>query len=101
MDRLASALQSILGKPVINETDISGAYRFTFVWGEDRVAALAAALRNKFGLELTPGKRDLDALVVDRIEADGATSILGRIGRLTSGAPSDVRRTISNAFTIR
>jgi hypothetical protein len=63
-----------------------------FAWGEDRLATVTAALRNKFGLELRSAKRDLDALVVDRIQPDGALSVLDRVGRMTSGAPRDSGR---------
>ena len=101
MERLAAGLQGVLGRPVINETGIGDAYDLEFAWGEDRLATVTAALRNKFGLELKPGKRELEALVVDRIQPDGALSVLGRVGRMTSGAPLGVRRAISNALTIR
>jgi uncharacterized protein (TIGR03435 family) len=101
MERLAAAVQSVLGKPVIDETGIGGAYHLEFAWGEDRLATVMAALRNKFGLELKPAKRELDALVIDRIQPDGALSVLDRVGRFTSGAPRGVRQAISNALTIR
>jgi hypothetical protein len=100
MERLASALQAILAKPVLNETGIEGGYRIDLVWGEDRAATLASALRGKFGLELTAAKRDLEALVVRRIEPDGAVSVLTEVGRLTSGAPRGIRRAVSNVLTI-
>ena len=101
MDTVAGGLQSVLGKPVLNETGIGGAYNLEFAWGEDRLATVTAALRNKFGLELKPAKRELDALVVDRIQPDGALSVLDRVGRMSSGAPRGVRQAISNALTIR
>jgi uncharacterized protein (TIGR03435 family) len=101
MDRVAGAVQSVLGKPVMNETGIDGVYHVEFAWGEDRLATVTAALRNKFGLDLRSAKRDLDALVVDRIQPDGALSVLDRVGRMTSGAPRGFRRAISKALTIR
>jgi uncharacterized protein (TIGR03435 family) len=36
----ATALQSILGRPVIDETRIPGYYTFEFAWGEDRLATV-------------------------------------------------------------
>ncbi len=100
MDRLASAVQAILAKPVLNETGIAGSYRIDLAWSENRAAALAAALRNKFGLELTAVKRDLEALVVDRIEPDSALSVIRQIGSLTANAPRGIRRAISEMVTI-
>lgn len=100
MDRVASALQAILAKPVVNETRIEGAYRLDLAWGEDRVATLTAALRNKFGLELTPSKREMEALVVERMEPDGALSVIRRLGRWTERAPLGLRRAVSRALTI-
>ena len=100
LDRVAAAVQSVLGKPVIDETGISGVYRVDFAWGEDRVATVSSMLENKFGLILTAARRDLDALIVDRIEPDGAVSVLTQVGRITSRAPALVRRAIAGALTI-
>jgi hypothetical protein len=73
--RLASAVQAILARPVLNEIGIAGGYRIDFAWGEDRVATLTAALR----------------------KPDGAASVLTQVGRLTSGAPRGFRRPVSRA----
>ena len=100
MDRLAAGLQAILGKPVVNETGIARAYRFELSWGEDREASLVSALLHQFGLELRPAKRELEALVVDRIQPDGALSVITQVGRLAGRAPRGIRRAISNALTI-
>jgi uncharacterized protein (TIGR03435 family) len=42
MGGLASALEAILGRPVIDETGIAGSYDFEFGWSKDRVAAITA-----------------------------------------------------------
>jgi uncharacterized protein (TIGR03435 family) len=101
MGGLASALQGILGRPVIDETGIAGSYNIEFGWGEDRVASVTAALRDRFGLRLTPDSRDMDALIVDRIRRDPALVLLAQVGRLTRAAPPRVRQHIANALTIR
>ena len=101
MERLASALQGILGRPVIDETGIAGSYDFEFGWGEDRVATVTTALREQFGLQLSPEKRDLDALIVDSIRRDPALVLLEHVGRMTRGAPPYVRQRIADILTIR
>jgi uncharacterized protein (TIGR03435 family) len=100
MERLASALQSILGKPVIDETGITGSYDLELAWGEDRLASITAAVE-KFGLRLSAEKRELEALIVDDVRRDATLVMLAQIGRLTQAAPQQVRRTIAGAFTIR
>jgi uncharacterized protein (TIGR03435 family) len=100
MDRLAGGLQAILGIPVVNETGIAGAYRFELSWGENRRALLPSALLHKYGLELKEAEREMEALVVDRIQPDGALSVITQVGRLAKGAPGGIRRAISSALTI-
>jgi uncharacterized protein (TIGR03435 family) len=101
MAALASALQNILGRPVIDETAITGSYNVEFGWGEDRVASVTTALRDKFGLRLSTATRDMDALIVDRIWRDPTLVVLAQIGRITRGAPQRVRQHIANALTMR
>jgi uncharacterized protein (TIGR03435 family) len=100
MERLASALQSILGKPVIDETGITGSYNLEFGWGDDRVASVTATLRDRFGLRLTSGKRDLEALIVDDIRRDAALVLLAQIGRVTSAAPPALGQRIAHVLKI-
>lgn len=101
MERLAAALQSILGRPVLDETGITGKYNLEFGWGEDRVATLTAALEDRFGLRLSPETRDLEALIVDSVRRDTALVLLEGADRLTRGAPPNVRRQIANFLTVR
>jgi uncharacterized protein (TIGR03435 family) len=101
MADLASALQGILGRPVIDQTGIAGSYNMEFDWGEDRVGSVTAALRDRFGLRLMPETRDMDALVVDRIRRDAALVLLAQVGRLTRAAPPLVRQQIANVLTMR
>ena len=101
MERLASALQGILGRPVIDETGITGKYDLEFGWGEDRVASLTTTLHDKFGLRLSAETRELEALVVDKVSRDAGLVLLEGADRLTRGAPLNVRRQIANLLTIR
>ena len=100
LSRLAGALQNVLGKPVIDETGIAGFYNFEFRWGENRIASVTAVLRDRFGLVLTPGSRNLEALVVDSIQPDAALSLLSSVARLTRGAPPLIRQRISSTLSI-
>jgi uncharacterized protein (TIGR03435 family) len=97
---LASALEAILGRPVIDETGVTGWYDLEFSWGEDRPASVAAVLQNRFGLLLTPTRRELDALVIDRAEPGAALTLLSQVGHLTLGAPQTLRNQIGKALTI-
>jgi uncharacterized protein (TIGR03435 family) len=100
MEGLASALQGILGKPVIDETGITGTYDLEFGWTADRASSVTAVLHDRFGLRLTPATRDMDALIVDGIRRDAALVLLAQIGRATSGAPSHLRQRIADFLTI-
>jgi uncharacterized protein (TIGR03435 family) len=101
MERLASALQGIVGRPVIDETGITGKYNLDFAWGEDRIATLTATLQDRFGLRLSVEKRDLEALIVDNARRDASLVLLEGADRLTRGAPPNVRRQIANFLTVR
>jgi uncharacterized protein (TIGR03435 family) len=98
---IASALQSVLGQPVIDETGLRGTYDFEIGWGENRAAAVTATLRDQFGLRLTPARRQMDALIVDAINRDASLTLLGQVGRLTRPAPPPMRRWIAEAMTTR
>jgi uncharacterized protein (TIGR03435 family) len=101
MEGVASALQGILGRPVVDETGLRGTYDMEFEWGEDRVPSVTATLLDRFGLRLSPGTRDLESLIVDRIQRDPALVLFGQLGRFTRGAPAQVRQSIANALTMR
>lgn len=101
MQQLAHALQSILGRPVIDETGMTGWYNLEFGWEENRVPSVTAVLRERFGLELSPGKRDMDTLIVDNIRRDAALVLLEQIGHMISVAPTGVRQHIAEVLTIR
>ena len=88
----------------MSETHIAGRYTFDMAWGdialgEDRAAAVKAALENRFGLLLTADRRPLDALIVDNAELDAALSLVRRTARATGGWPAGLRRTVSGTWT--
>lgn len=100
MEGLANAVQGILGRPVIDETGIDGLYDLEFGWDENRASSVPAILRDRFGLQLSEGTRDMEALIVDKIRPDPALMLLEQIGRITSIAPPHFRRHIGELFTI-
>lgn len=100
MKEVASGLQGILGKPVIDETGLTGTFNLEFGWEGERVASVTTTLRDRFGLRLTPATREMEALVVDRVRRDPSLVLLGEIGRVTRAAPSHLREQISNAVRV-
>jgi uncharacterized protein (TIGR03435 family) len=100
MRNLADARQNILGRPVIDDTGIGGLYDLEFGWTEDRVASVTEVLRDRFGLHLAEGRRDMDALVVDSIRRDPALVLLDRIARVISVAPASLRQHIGSTIRI-
>jgi len=101
MERLASALQTIAGRPVVDETGVTGKYDLDFSWGQDRIDSLTAALHDRFGLRLSAEKREMEALIVDSVRRDAGLVLLEGADRLTRGAPADLRRKIANLLTVR
>src|SRR6185503_4708380 len=93
---LGNALQNVLGKPVIDETGIAGNYDFEFPWGENRAATITEALDTRYGLILQPGRRKLDALIVDRAERPAALTVMARMTRLSSRLPFNFRLAVSH-----
>ena len=100
-ERIAAALQLIVGKPVIDETGLRGSYDLSLDWGDDAVASITPFLRERFGLHLAPARRDVDVLVIDSIRRDPALFLVGQTPRLTRHAPRRLREHIAGVFTIR
>ena len=100
MPGLASTLQSVIGRPVIDETGITGTYNFDLRWEDDKLAALTALVRDRYGLELTPVTREMEALIVDSVRRDVELVLLDHAGRLTRAVPPDLRRRLSGLLTV-
>ena len=69
MSSLASSLEEILNKPVINETGLTNHYDFQLLWnastsGEADPIELTRVLHEQLGLELAPAKRAVEFLAV-------------------------------------
>ena len=87
MKQLAGAVQNILGKPVIDETGLAGAVQSGVWLGRGSRGFRQSYFAHRFGLHLTPAKREMEALVVDRVRRDPSLVLLGEIGRVTRAAP--------------
>lgn len=96
---LCRILQSVLGKPVVDETGIAGHYDFVMAWGENIERTVTQALDAKFGLMLSPATRKLPALIVDPVDRSAAIVVLSGMGRLTSRWPAGLRRGVSRALS--
>jgi len=94
-------LQTIAGRPVVDETGVTGKYDLDFSWGQDRIDSLTAVLHDRFGLRLSAEKREMEALIVDSVRRDAGLVLLEGADRLTRGAPADLRRKIANLLTVR
>jgi uncharacterized protein (TIGR03435 family) len=100
MRAVASAIQGVVGKPVFDETGITGWYDLDFEWDGDRVAAMTGLLRAKYGLRLSAARREMDALVVDRVRRDGSLVLFSHVGRATQRTPPGLRRHIADIFSV-
>lgn len=70
MRGLASRLGQILQQPVVDATQLEGAYDFVLTWqpGDGQDASLLTAVREQLGLILESRRMPVDTLVVDRAE---------------------------------
>jgi uncharacterized protein (TIGR03435 family) len=100
MEDVARGLQSVLGRPVIDETGITGTYNVQIDWGTDRLASVTSALRDRFGLTLTPAERRMDALVVDDISRDASLVLLEHAGRALRWTPASMRERLSQMLAV-
>ena len=87
MSHITDALQAILGKPVLDKTGMAERYTFELTWENPPLTDVTATLRDRFGLELTPARVDMDTLVIDRVRRDPAMFLLGQASRLARLAP--------------
>jgi len=70
IESITASLEDFLGKPVIDETQLTNRYDFQLLWDESgaedaKPGRIAAAVREQLGLELTPAKRPIKILVVE------------------------------------
>jgi bla regulator protein BlaR1 len=70
---LAGLLSRFAGRPVIDQTGLTGTYNTGLTWAGDTATdsplpSLPAALREKFGLELKPQVGPVDTLIINHVE---------------------------------
>ncbi len=64
--RLAETLPNWLGKPVVAETGLKGLYDFELEYRDDSPKMLTEGLKEKYGLVVTPARRKVRMLVVEK-----------------------------------
>jgi thiol-disulfide isomerase/thioredoxin len=74
MDDLAYILATGLENPVLNETGVDGAYDARFEVSGGDFDSLNAALKEKLGLELVPGKQEMAITVLEVSRQDVSTT---------------------------
>jgi len=78
IDSLAMNLSNTVGRTVVNQTGLAGAYDFTLEWAPEGADAsdprpsIFTALEEQMGLKLKSAKGPVDAIVVDAIERPSA-----------------------------
>ncbi|MBI3878301.1 MAG: TIGR03435 family protein, partial [Verrucomicrobia bacterium] len=70
-DFLCQSLENRLGKPVVDESSLSGGFDLQLTWESDgrddlNPAGLMKALREQLGLELVLAKRAVEVVVVEK-----------------------------------
>ena len=73
MPRIADALASNVGRPVVDKTGLPGTYYFDMKYAGDNapessLPSLTTALKEQFGLELKPDTGPVEVLVIDKAE---------------------------------
>jgi uncharacterized protein (TIGR03435 family) len=71
MPALARRLSQLLHEPVVDDTNLQGAYDFVLEWQQDDAvpgASLFTAVQEQLGLKLERRRLPVDVLVIDRID---------------------------------
>jgi uncharacterized protein (TIGR03435 family) len=80
MGSLAGSLTGAFGRPVIDDTDLTGGFDFTLTWTSDRpdrpadasAVSLFSALQDQLDLKVESKKAPRDAIVLDRARKPSA-----------------------------
>jgi uncharacterized protein (TIGR03435 family) len=77
ISQLAGMLSPIVGKPVLDQTGVSGNYKLNMFWASESamsssLPSLPGALKDTFNLELKPGNGAVNCLVIDHVEKPSA-----------------------------
>lgn len=74
LSALAASLSESLGRPVADDTGVSGLFDFTLDWALEAehntadIPSIRAALRDNLGLKLEPRKLPVEMLIVDHVD---------------------------------
>jgi uncharacterized protein (TIGR03435 family) len=75
MDDLASLLSGVTGRMVLDQTNLTGSYKFTLKWTPDEssnpnpdLPGIFTAIQEQLGLKLIPTKGPVEMLTIDHIE---------------------------------
>jgi hypothetical protein len=64
-DEFCHKLEANLDRPVVNETNLQGEFRFRAGSPEGMANDFSDRLRDQLGLVITPAKRDVEALIFE------------------------------------
>jgi len=64
MAELPAMLEEVVGRPVIDESGLDGRYQVEVTGPHESRDAFRAALEREMGLTLTPGRREIEVVVV-------------------------------------
>jgi len=68
LDGFAAELEDTINRPVFNESGIDGLFDITLSWDPRSAASLIKAVKNQLGCDLVEERRNVELLVIDRIE---------------------------------
>jgi uncharacterized protein (TIGR03435 family) len=73
ISRLANELSSLLNRPVLDQTGLTGHYELNLEWMADDRMSILAAIQQQLGLKLEMQKGPVEILVIDHVEKAAAT----------------------------
>ncbi|MGH9675057.1 MAG: TIGR03435 family protein [Bryobacteraceae bacterium] len=97
---LASVLQNVLGRPVIDQTGLRGRYDFQLSWPDRSEESVLNALKTQLNLALSSERRRMEKLVIDRAERGISLVMMSGVSRLSSDSPPAVRGRVSPIFSV-
>ncbi|SPE43214.1 conserved exported hypothetical protein [Candidatus Sulfopaludibacter sp. SbA3] len=68
VETFANALGDVVGRPVIDETNLDNSFEFILRWKGGSTSSLQTAVKSQLGLDLSDERRAVDLLVIDHIE---------------------------------
>ncbi|HWQ02971.1 MAG TPA: TIGR03435 family protein [Candidatus Nitrosotenuis sp.] len=62
---LISMLESVVQRPIVDETQLTGKFDFELTWDEKDAKSMVAAVREQLGLELREARRSVEMLIIE------------------------------------